>query len=290
MKYLLLILLSSIWLLGEGVVALASSQPAEIFYFYQAYKVELATKPYKERNIAKKCTTETSGCTFRQFLDYIVDARSRTAIDHNPTWGDIIDTVDDKDFPTISRDLRDARFEVQYDLSKLIEGTSKRASFGDVFETIDKLIKDQISSDLVVDERTKIATALTILKEHRVADNMRYFIRELESQLGVTLERRSATTLDGLAWTAYNTDATKQRMLDSADAIIDPDERQKAKAKAEALPSQIQKLVTEMRSSSYMTTDVFFKGHQAVIARASTTLKKIAKAISGVEVTVLEAA
>ncbi|KAJ5381812.1 autophagy protein [Penicillium cataractarum] len=244
----------------EGVVALASSQPAEIFYFYQAYKVELATKPYKERNIAKKCTTETSGCTFRQFLDYIVDARSRTAIDRNPTWGDMIDTVDDKDFPTISRPLRDARFEVQYDLSKLIEDTSKIASF---------------APTCVVDERTKIATALTILKEHRVADNMRYFIRELESQLGLTLERRSATTLDGLAWTAYNTDATKQRMLDSADAIIDPDEKQKAKAKDKSLPSQIQKLVTKMRSSSYMTTDVFFKEHQAVIARASRTLKKI---------------
>ena len=189
--------------------------------------------------------------------------------------GDILDTVDEKDFPTISRELRDAGFEVEYDLSKLIEGTAKRALFGDVFETIDKLIKDQISSDRVVNERIKIATALTIIKEHRVADNMRFFISKLESQLGLTLERRHATTSDGLAWTAYDTDATKQRMLDSANTISDPDEKQRAKAKAEALPSQIQKLVLDMRSSTYVTEDRSFKGHQAVIAQASATLKKI---------------
>ncbi|RHZ44330.1 uncharacterized protein CDV56_101673 [Aspergillus thermomutatus] len=287
MKYLLFFLLSSLLFLSKAVVALKQSKPSETLYFYQAYLVEFKTRDSKRRIIAKLCSKTDTPCTYPAFLKFILSKESSREIFENPEFKairTIIETADTTDVITTSRKLREKDFDPEYDLSKLLEGTSKKSQFGPVFEKIDGQIRDQLDSDKVAEHRKPMAEGLDLIQHHRIADNtVKYFIPELERELGIKLETRPTSTPDGFGYQAYDTEATVAKLNELAKNEADPEKKAKAIADAEGLAPKMQKLVTKMRSPEYKK-DVkgnkaldSFKRHQAVIFRAKNTLKLLKK-------------
>jgi hypothetical protein len=292
MKYLIFFLLSSLLFLSKAVVALKQSKPAETLYFYQAYLVEFKTRDSKRRTIAKTCSKTDTPCTYPEFLKHILAEESWDEISKNPEFKaikTIIETADTTDVITTSRRLREEKnFDPNYDLSKLLEGTSKSSKFGPVFEKIDGLISYQLVSDKVAEHRKPMADALDLIQQHRIADNMPYFIRELKKELGLekedfALQDPNPKTPDGLEYEAYSTEGTAKKLNEKADKEADPEKKAKLQAKADGLAAEIQKLVTEMRSPKYkekVKKDKAlnkFRSHQAVIFRAKNTLKLLEK-------------
>lgn len=275
-----LFLFSSLLFLGEAVLALNPAQPAETLYFYQAYLVEFKTKDYRQRSIAKTCAKrDEPPCTYQQFLRHISSVDSWAKVNKRQDQLEIIDEADKTNVITTCRKLREKNFNVIYDLSQLIEGTRKRSNFGDVFAKINELIKDQFGSDKIAEERKRMQDALKIISEHRIADNMRFFINELQKKLGgIKLVTNPRETLDGFEYKAYDTAETINQMRDKANKIEDADEKAKALKEVDGLSSEIQRLVKDMRSSSFETADRYFKSHQAVIREAKETMRQLKKA------------
>jgi hypothetical protein len=285
MKYLLFFLLSSLLFLSKAVVALKQSKPSETLYFYQAYLVEFKTRDSKRRKIAKTCSKTDTPCTYPEFLEHILARESSDKIFNDPEIKEIIKTADTTDIITTSRRLREKGFDPKYDLSKLLEGTSKSTKFGPVFEKIDGLISYQLSSDRVAEHRKPMADALDLISEHRIADNMvKYFIPELKKELGVKeFALHNTETPDGFPYQAYSTEETVNQLKDSAEKEADPEKKAKILAQADGLAAKIQELVKEMRSPKYKekvkNTKALnkFKSHQDVIFRAKNTLKLLEK-------------
>jgi hypothetical protein len=149
-------------------------------YFYQAYLVEFKTRDSKRRTIAKTCSKTDTPCTYPEFLKHILARDSSNKIFKDADFKairTIIETADTTDVITISRRLREKKFDPTYDLSKLLEGTSKSSKFGPVFEKIDGLISYQLASDKVAEHRKPMADALNLIQQHRIANNMKFLSR-----------------------------------------------------------------------------------------------------------------
>ncbi|GFF29334.1 hypothetical protein IFM46972_02590 [Aspergillus udagawae] len=278
MKYLLFFLLSSLLFLSKAVVALYHAKPSETLYFYQAYLVEFKTRDSKRRIIAKTCSRTDTPCTYPEFLEFILSKRSLFKVFDNTEIREIIETADTTDVITTSRRLMEKKFDPQYDLSKLLEGTSKQSLFGPIFEKIDGQIRDQLGFDKVAEHRKPMADALVLIEQHRTADNARYFIPELERGLGIEkLETRLTETPDGFGYKTYDTGKTVQALRKSAEDESDPEKKAKLLADADGLAPKIQKLVRKMREPDYKTTDREFLKHQSVISRAKNTLTLLKK-------------
>jgi hypothetical protein len=293
MKYLLFFLLSSLLFLSKAVVALQQSKPSESLYFYHAYLVEFKTRDSKRRIIAKLCSKTDTPCTYPAFLKFILsqDASRKIFADTEfKAIRTIIEGADTTDVITTSRKLREKlsekKFDPKYDLSKLLEGTSKQSQFGPVFEKIDGQIRDQLGFDKVAEHRKPMADALDLIQQHRIANNEKYFIVELKKELGIEkLETRPTSTPDGFAYEAYDTEKTVKTLNELAGNEKDPEKKAKAIAEAEGLAPNIQKLVKKMRSPDYKkdaTGDEAvelgkFKSHQAVIFQAKNTLNRLKK-------------
>ncbi|RDW93687.1 uncharacterized protein DSM5745_01009 [Aspergillus mulundensis] len=309
MKYVRFFLLSLVWLWGAAL-GLKESQPAETLYFYEAYLVEFQTKEPEDRIIAKRCTDEPKPCSFTKFVEHIVGEESFFALTDDQMR--IIAEADGTDVTTTSRRLRETGFKVDYDLPALIEGIvpedetpggktpgdetpgdetgnkkpgdkkpgdqKPKPKFSNVFKKINEAIGPHLNTGDFAAEKRRMADALKLIVEHRVADNMKFFLRNLKSKLsGVKLVITSRTTSDGFVYKAYDTKETAQKMRDEANKLNDGMQKTTALRRANGLSEEIKKAIEALRDANFETKDGGFKGHQAVITEAKKTQKLLQK-------------
>ena len=103
-------------------------------------------------------------------------------------------------------------------------------------------------------------TALKLIEQNRVADNMKYFIKELETRMGIEFVKSPRTTDDGRAWQAYETKETASKYPDH-----------------DNLSKEAQDIVRKLRDGKIVVKDWSFPSHQAVIVKVKDLQKLINK-------------
>ncbi|OGM43097.1 hypothetical protein ABOM_008233 [Aspergillus bombycis] len=261
MKYLLLLILSCLLLLTETALASNTAGPAETLFFYNAYLIEFKTVSNpKRRKLAKGCPAAQvdAPCTYPEFLEYVLETRLKSQV-HKTKFQNIINNAGTAGITETSRKLRENGFKCKYDLAHLVEGIGK-VPFSKVFEAVEEQIKEKLSFSSVESEKNNIKTALKLVEQNRVADNMRWFNEELEKRMGVEYVKSPRTTDDGRVWQAYDTEATGKKYPDY-----------------DKFSDKTKEAVKEMRDAKFVADDKGFAPHQAVVVKVKDILKRVNK-------------
>ncbi|KNG87972.1 hypothetical protein ANOM_004567 [Aspergillus nomiae NRRL 13137] len=262
MKYFLLLILSCLLLLTETALASNTAGPAETLFFYNAYLIEFKTVSNpKKRKLAKGCPAAQADapCTYPEFLEHILDVKLKPQV-HKPKFQNIINNAGTAGITETSRKLRENGFKCKYDLAALVEGIGKVTPFSKVLEAVEEQIKEKVALSSVESEKNNIKTALKLVEQNRVADNMRWFNEELEKRLGVEFVKSPRTTDDGRVWQAYDTEATGKKYPDY-----------------DKLSEKTKEAVKEMRDAKFQVEDKGFAPHQAVVVKVKSILKRVNK-------------
>ncbi|KAE8376070.1 hypothetical protein BDV26DRAFT_294488 [Aspergillus bertholletiae] len=172
----------------------------------------------------------------------------------------IVDNYNTARVAEISKQSRKAGFNCVYDLSKLVEGIRKRALFSELLQVVSQQIKGKAGLDRVESEKDNMMTALNLVRDYWVADNMKWFIPQLEKEMGIKFVRSPRITSNGCKWEGYDTDETMKQY---------PDRKKLAKKTKEA--------VMKLRQGSITTGDNGFASHQAVLVQIKETMDEIKK-------------
>ncbi|KAE8144644.1 hypothetical protein BDV25DRAFT_171275 [Aspergillus avenaceus] len=262
MKYFLLLFVFCLLLLTETVRASNTAGPAETLFLYNAYLIEFKTvSNSKRRKLAKGCRAAQvdAPCTYPAFLKHILAPKSKMQVD-KPKFQDIINSADTAGVIETSKKLRENGFQCKYDLAALVEGIGRATPFSKVLATVEEQIKEKVSLPSVENEKNNIKTALKLVEQNRVADNMRWFNEELDKRMGVEFIKSSRTTDDGRVWQAYDTEKT-----------------QKKYPHYENFSEKAQEAVKAMRDTNFQVEDKGFAPHQAVVVKVKDILKRVNK-------------
>ncbi|KAJ5165677.1 Protein of unknown function DUF4246 [Penicillium coprophilum] len=258
----LLLLFTLIQLLPGTVEALSAAGGAETVFFYQAYLLELqhVTNP-ERRAIARKCPIPEGrvGCSFAEFVKFISSNKARGKNQEN--WSQLVKIFDDAEDTSLretSRKLREAHFFAEYDQETFFEKDPEAHSLSVAIRKA-RAIVTTTKKPKYPDHKRKMIEALELESELRQADNMKFFIPKLEGELGITLERKLATTSDGLKYETYDIQATAEKNEGVQDLA----------KKLEEAANKLRKMTRKNGD------DMEFAIHQAVIREVQESLAKL---------------
>jgi hypothetical protein len=196
--------------------ALNAAGAGETAFFYQAYRVEFDYISAGNRRIAPGCSGGQSPCGYTKFVEYIssVDAQTQNAA--NPRIKEILDQAETTDLIETSRKLREANFVADYNQAALLPTAKGGPSITESMRTITNILQN-IKKGQFQERFQKMTEALNLVAEVRRADNMKYFIPNLEKELGLEVEKKPETTKDGLQYIDYDIQETAKKNQGVAD-------------------------------------------------------------------------
>ncbi|GFF45300.1 hypothetical protein IFM51744_06030 [Aspergillus udagawae] len=201
-------------LLAEPVKALNAAGAGETAFFYYAYRTEWLFKDASHRRIAPKCSDGQDPCGYAKFVDHICTEEAQKA-NNRDQIKEILNRFETTDLVDMSKDLREANFVADYDQTRLLpklQGNSVTEAIRQSGNIMNTAPKNKYREEL-----RKMTDALDLVAEVRKADNMKYFITELEKQLGLKLETKPESTRDGIKYTGYDIEKTASNNQGVAD-------------------------------------------------------------------------
>jgi uncharacterized protein YihD (DUF1040 family) len=203
-------------LLAQSVEALNEAGAAELTFYFQAYLLEWEhVTDETRRAIAPGCAAENGGkkCTFAEFVDHVSSNKAKVRNSaKKEVFNAIFDDAEKNNTPLVetSRKLREAGFRAEYDQTTLYPKDKEARSSNYAIRKM-RGIAAATKKNKYADQKRKMIEALELSGEVRRADNMPFFITELQKELGVTMETEDAKTSDGLEYKMYNEAKTAEK-------------------------------------------------------------------------------